>query len=160
MCSSDLRPELTESRFVPNHIPGSHQGDRLYRSGDLARRLPSGELEYIGRIDNQVKLRGFRIELGEIEAALQRHSAIGQAAVIVRDDRLSGSGFSHHAENKRLVAYYTLGNSDNAVSDTVAPRLNELREHLQASLPEYMIPSAFVLMEKLPLTAKIGRAHV
>ncbi|HEV2844130.1 MAG TPA: amino acid adenylation domain-containing protein, partial [Thermoanaerobaculia bacterium] len=121
------RPELTAERFVPN--PFGEPGSRLYRSGDLARRLPDGDLEYLGRIDHQVKIRGFRIELGEIEAALVRHPAVREAVVLVREDR--------------LVAW--------VVGEAVT--LSDLRELAGASLPDYMLPSALVLLEKLPLTA-------
>ncbi|HEX6901809.1 MAG TPA: non-ribosomal peptide synthase/polyketide synthase, partial [Thermoanaerobaculia bacterium] len=121
------RPELTAERFIPN--PFGEPGSRLYRSGDLARRLPDGDLEYLGRIDHQVKIRGFRIELGEIEAALARHPAIREAVVLVRDER--------------LVAW--------VVGEEVT--LSDLRAFAGASLPDYMLPSALVVLDKLPLTA-------
>ncbi|MBT2491914.1 amino acid adenylation domain-containing protein [Streptomyces sp. ISL-96] len=122
------RPELTAGRFVPD--PFGPAGARLYKSGDLARRLPDGSLEFLGRIDDQVKIRGFRIELGEIESALAGHPAVRDAVVVVRDER--------------LVAY--------VVPAGHAPSLGELRAHLAASLPEYMIPAAFVPLDALPLT--------
>ncbi|HEV2844113.1 MAG TPA: amino acid adenylation domain-containing protein, partial [Thermoanaerobaculia bacterium] len=121
------RPELTAERFIPN--PFGEPGSRLYRSGDLARRLPDGDLEYLGRIDHQVKIRGFRIELGEIEAALVRHPAVREAVVLVREDR--------------LVAW--------VVGEAVT--LSDLRAFAGAHLPDYMLPSALVVLEKLPLTA-------
>ncbi len=130
------RPELTAERFIPN--AWGEPGSRLYRSGDLARRLPDGDLEYLGRIDHQVKVRGFRIELGEIESALAAHPAVREAVVLARDS-VTGAG------EKRLVAY--------VVPAGDAPALAELRDALAGSLPEYMLPSALVVLEKLPLTA-------
>ncbi|MBE9053422.1 TauD/TfdA family dioxygenase, partial [Nostocales cyanobacterium LEGE 11386] len=123
--------------------PFSQQGERLYQTGDLARYLPSGEIEYLGRIDYQVKLRGFRIELGEIEAVLSQYSGVQQAVVMVRED---------HPGNKRLVAYIV------PVEDmtlAIAP----LRHWLKEKLPEYMVPDAFVILDTLPLTpnGKINR---
>ncbi len=134
------RPELTAERFVKN----SFQPDsRLYRTGDLARWLPNGTLECLGRVDNQVKIRGFRIELGEIETVLARHAAIAQCVVAARD-----AGFG----DKILAAYFETRSSS-------IPDAADLRNHLKKDLPDYMIPSAFVRMEKLPLTAngKIDR---
>jgi amino acid adenylation domain-containing protein/non-ribosomal peptide synthase protein (TIGR01720 family) len=135
------RPELTAAKFVEDRLTGQ-AGARLYRTGDLARYLPSGDVEYLGRIDDQVKIRGFRIELGEIESALARHPRIRETCVMARQDGL---------ENKRLVAYL--------VCDPPAPEVGELREHLKRTLPDYMIPAAFVFLERLPLTAhgKIDR---
>ncbi|MGI5392237.1 amino acid adenylation domain-containing protein [Streptomyces sp. CA-251251] len=121
------RPALTGERFVAD--PYGPAGTRMYRSGDLARRRADGELEYLGRADDQVKVRGFRIELGEIQTALAQHPAVTQAAVIVRDDR--------------LIAYTT--------GDTVPA--DELRTHLTQTLPAYMIPAAFVTLDAIPLTA-------
>ncbi len=121
------RPELTAQRFVPD--PFGAPGARLYRSGDLARRLPDGDLEYLGRIDHQVKIRGFRIELGEIEAVLSRHPAVSQAIVLVREDV--------------LVAWY--------VGEPVSAA--DLRAALGKELPDYMIPAWFVPLPGLPLTA-------
>ncbi|MEU9291574.1 phosphopantetheine-binding protein, partial [Streptomyces sp. NPDC048275] len=122
------RPALTAERFVAN--PHSTAGSRMYRTGDVVRWTANGQLEYLRRADDQVKLRGFRIELGEIEAVLLRHPTVEQAAVIVRDDR--------------LVAYTT---------GTAATAVEELRQHLATALPAYMIPTAFVTLDVLPLTA-------
>ncbi|MBW8879247.1 MAG: amino acid adenylation domain-containing protein, partial [Acidobacteria bacterium] len=126
------RPELTAERFVPN--PFGEVGSRLYRSGDLARRLPDGDLEYLGRIDHQVKIRGFRIELGEIESALVRHAAVREAVVLAVED-----------PERRLVAWTVP-----VAGET--PSLPDLRSFLAQSLPDYMLPSALVLLEALPLT--------
>ena len=129
------RPELTAERFLPDPFSGK-PGARLYRSGDLARRRPDGDLEYLGRIDGQVKIRGFRIEVGEIEAALHRHPGVHESVVMALPD---GSG------SRRLVAW--------VVGRGAHPSVHELREHLLASLPEYMVPAAFLFLEKLPLTS-------
>ncbi len=129
------RPDLTAARFVPDPFAAT-PGARLYRTGDLGRRLPDGDVEFLGRIDHQVKVRGLRIELGEIEAALARQPGVREAVVVVRSDRSDGS-------DRSLVAYLT-----------GAPTLahSELRAALGAELPDYMVPAAFVLLEKLPLT--------
>jgi len=125
------RPDLTAERFIPS--PFVPKG-RLYKTGDLARYRIDGNVDFLGRNDFQVKLRGFRIELGEIEARLSSHPAIREAAVLVREDEPG---------NKRLVGYYT---SD----EEVAPE--SLRTHLAETLPDYMIPAAYVALEVLPLT--------
>jgi thioesterase domain-containing protein len=127
------RPELTAERFVP-HPFAANTGERLYRSGDLARWI-SGDLEYLGRIDHQVKVRGFRIELGEIESALGRHEAVREAVVLARGD--SGEA--------RLVAYVVFAPGRSATA-------GELRGFVGESLPEYMVPSAFMILPALPLT--------
>jgi aryl carrier-like protein len=129
------RPELTAERFIP-HPFASEPGERLYRTGDKVRWLADGTLEYLGRIDFQVKLRGFRIELGEIESVLASHPTVREAVVVLRED---GS------EGKKLVAYVVPEQGDTA--DTGA-----LRTFVGDKLPEYMVPSAFVLLEALPLT--------
>ncbi|HWM94191.1 MAG TPA: amino acid adenylation domain-containing protein [Thermoanaerobaculia bacterium] len=129
------RPELTAERFIPDAFAG-RPGARLYRSGDLARVRPGGDLEYLGRRDHQVKIRGFRIELGEIEAALTRHPAVREAIVLTRAD---GGG------EAQLVAYLVAPPEE-------APAARDLRQFLMATLPEYMIPSAFVVLDALPLT--------
>jgi amino acid adenylation domain-containing protein len=128
------RAELTAERFVPN--PFGEPGDRLYCTGDLVRSRADGSLEFLGRIDHQVKIRGIRIELGEVEAELARHPAVDAAVVAVRD--AAGAG-------ERLVAWYVSPNQP-------GPTVLELRDHLARRLPETMVPSAFVRLESLPLT--------
>jgi len=129
------RPDLTAERFVPDPFASGPE-DRMYRSGDLARWRSDGSIEYLGRNDQQTKLRGFRIELGEIEAQLAHHPDIKEVSVIARED-VPGE--------KRLVAYLT---SQHGTPPTPA----QLRAHLAVVLPDYMIPSAFVVLEELPLT--------
>jgi amino acid adenylation domain-containing protein len=134
--------DLTASRFVP-HPWGESGGERLYRTGDLGRYLPSGEVQFVGREDQQIKLRGHRIELGEIEAALLTCPDVQEAVVLARED---GSG------EKRLVAYVV-------ARQEAALTSGALRSHLQHLLPEYMLPAVFVLLDSLPLSAngKIDR---
>ena len=129
------RPDLTAEKFVVNPF-GKAGGGRLYRTGDLACYRPDGNIEYRGRVDNQVKLRGFRIELGEIEGALRRHAAVADAVVVLREDQ---------ASDPRLVAYVV-------ESSATAVQTSELRSFLRQTLPDYMVPSIFVTMEALPLT--------
>jgi amino acid adenylation domain-containing protein/non-ribosomal peptide synthase protein (TIGR01720 family) len=129
-------PALTATKFLPDPF-GGEAGARLYRTGDRARFRPDGNLEFLGRLDHQVKIRGFRIELGEIEAALAESPAVRDAVVAARGDGPGG---------KRLVAYVVPAGEP-------APSVGELRSHLAARLPEYMIPAAFVLLPALPLTA-------
>ena len=137
------RPQLTAQRFVADPFVEALDA-RLYRSGDLGRYLPDGNIEFLGRDDSQVKIRGFRIELGEIEAQLAQHPAVRDALVLVRDD----------GADKRLVAYYTVA------ADAPAVEAEALRRHLSATLPEYMLPAAYVRLHALPLTAngKLNRA--
>ncbi len=127
------RPELTAERFVPD--PFGPAGARLYKSGDLARYLADGDVEYLGRIDHQVKIRGFRIELGEIETALTSQPEIREAVVLTREDKPG---------EKRLVAYLV---ADRELTS------GELRDRLKEKLPEYMVPAAFLTLPALPLTA-------
>jgi amino acid adenylation domain-containing protein/FkbM family methyltransferase len=135
------RPEMTAERYVPN--PFSDCGERLFRSGDIVRYLPSGDVEWLWRKDEQVKIRGFRVELGEIENLLAGHESVSEVCVVAREE-VSG--------DKRLVAYVVGREGQSPVNE-------ELRNHLQERLPVYMIPSAFVVLEKLPLTpsGKVNR---
>jgi acyl-coenzyme A synthetase/AMP-(fatty) acid ligase/aryl carrier-like protein len=133
------RPELTAERFVADPFVGE-ANERMYRAGDVGRYLPDGKIEYIGRNDFQVKIRGFRIELGEIEARLAEHAAVREAVVVARED---GAG------DRRLVAYYTAASGE---AGEASVKAEELREHVLAALPEYMVPTAYVALEAMPLT--------
>ncbi|MBW3650620.1 MAG: amino acid adenylation domain-containing protein [Actinobacteria bacterium] len=128
------RPALTAERFVAD--PFGEPGSRMYRTGDVVRRGRDGALEYLGRVDHQVKVRGFRIELGEIETVLGSHPGVTEARVVVREDRPG---------HNQLVAYLV------AEPDR-RPAPEELRSHLSAAVPEYMVPAAFVILDSLPVT--------
>ena len=136
------RPDLTTERFVNSPF---RPGERMYRTGDLARYRPDGTVEYLGRNDSQVKIRGNRIELGEIEAALAAHPGVANVVVLARANSDAG-------DERILVAYVV-------AADDPGPRLAELRAHLTTRVPTYMVPSAFVMLEALPLTpsGKIDR---
>jgi amino acid adenylation domain-containing protein/thioester reductase-like protein len=136
------RPELTQEKFIPNPFEKAAES-RLYKTGDKARYLPDGNIEYLGRIDNQVKIRGFRIELGEIEAVMSQYELLQANCVVVREDTPG---------DKRLVAYIVPQPEQTAT-------VNQLRQFLKSKLPEYMLPSAFVTLESLPLTpsGKVNR---
>ncbi len=136
------RPELTAERFIDDPF-GSTPGARLYRSGDRARWLPDGELEFVGRFDHQVKIRGFRVELGELETVLRGHPGVRDAVVLAPTDSLG---------RKRLVAYVVPAAPERGLSDVLV-------NHMKESLPHYMIPSVFVEMERFPCTpnGKIDR---
>nr|WP_245483934.1 non-ribosomal peptide synthetase [Rhizobium ruizarguesonis] len=136
------RPDLTAERFLADPFSGK-AGARMYRSGDLARYLPDGNLEFLGRNDDQVKIRGFRIEPGEIAARLLEHELVGDAAVVAHADA---------AGDKRLVAYVVVKMTDGSAEADGAGLAASLRAHLGGLLPDYMVPSAFVRLEALPLT--------
>jgi amino acid adenylation domain-containing protein len=140
------RPELTRERFVPDpfsEVPGA----RMYKTGDLARRLPDGNLQFLGRLDDQVKIRGLRVELGEIEAVLTQHPAVRQAVALSTEDR---SG------DKQLVAYAR------TAEDVPAPATTDLRQHLAQKLPSFMIPAHVVVLDSFPLNAngKVDRSKL
>jgi amino acid adenylation domain-containing protein len=134
-------PELTQQKFIRD-VFSDDPTARMYKSGDLAKYLPSGEIEFVGRRDNQVKIRGFRIEPGEIESVLSKHPDVDENAIVVRQDSTG---------NKRLIGYVVRNNESLVESD--------LRRHVQAHLPEYMVPSEFVFLNSMPLTpnGKIDR---
>lgn len=136
------RPELTSDRFIPDPFSAASVAT-LYRTGDSARWRNDGMLDHLGRLDFQVKLHGFRIELGEIEATLDRHPTVRQGIVVINEDATG---------DKRLVAYLV-------PNEGLIPSVSVLRDHLREKLPEYMVPSAFVMLEKFPLTpnGKIDR---
>lgn len=133
-------PELTAERFLPDPFAADPEA-RMYRSGDLCRWLPDGNLEFLGRLDDQVKLRGFRVEPGEIETVLRRHAAVRQCAVVAHQE----------AGETQLVAY--------VVAEAERPSSQELRRYLAEHLPDYMVPSAFVALDTLPLagSGKVDR---
>ncbi|MGH8930567.1 MAG: AMP-binding protein [Egibacteraceae bacterium] len=132
------RPGLTAERFVPDEF-GDQPGGRLYRTGDLVKWTADGELEFLGRVDRQVKVRGFRIETGEVEVALLRHERVAECAVLARSSQGGATG-----TNDTLVAY--------VVPDGPAPPALELREAVAAVLPEHMVPGVIVMLDGMPLT--------
>ncbi|WP_166664381.1 non-ribosomal peptide synthetase [Actinophytocola oryzae] len=136
------RPGLTASRFVPD--PFGPPGERMYRTGDLVRWLPGGTLEFLGRLDHEVKIRGFRVDLGEVEAAVLTHPGLAHAVVVARADARG---------SRRLVAYVVANRAP-------APTTAELRAHLHDRLPDYMVPAAFVVLDTIPLNpnGKVDRA--
>ena len=139
------RADLTAERFLPNAF-STIPGERLYRTGDLVRLMPDGNLEFLGRRDDQVKVRGYRIELGEIESALEGHDSVDQAAVAVHEDERG---------EKRLVAYLVGTSKEQST-------LNDLSQYLKSRLPQYMVPDSVVWLQSLPLTAngKIDRRRL
>jgi len=139
------RPELTAAKFIPDPFRDPGEG-RLYKTGDMARYLPDGNIEFLGRIDNQVKIRGFRIEIGEIETTLSQHPTVKETVVMVRED---------NPGNKYIVAYI-VPESESEIAPEIVP---QLKQHLKEKLAEYMVPSAFVILPQLPLTpsGKVNR---
>src|SRR5438045_2250165 len=132
------RASLTAERFVGN--PYGKAGERMYRTGDVVRWRGDGKLEFIGRVDGQVKVRGYRVELGEVEAWLRKLKGVGEAVVIAGEDEVGGGG-------KRLLGY--------VVGEKRGEELEgeQLRRELREKLPEYMVPAVIVRLEKMPLTA-------
>jgi amino acid adenylation domain-containing protein len=143
------RPALTAASFIPDPFTAT-AGTRLYRTGDLARYRADGEIEFVGRVDQQVKVRGFRIELGEIEAVLRQHEAVRDAVVLARQDQPGDT---------RLVAYVVENTEAQSSTEQSGSLASELRSFLSNLLPHYMVPSVFMLLERFPLTAagKIDR---
>jgi acyl carrier protein len=131
------RPELAAEKFVPDPFSGDEPGARLYKTGDRVRRRADGDIEFLGRLDGQVKLRGFRVEPGEVEGVLNGHHAVRESVVVLREDAPG---------KKRLVAYVVPS------QDATTPSVDELRGFLREKLPEYMVPSSFVTLDTLPLT--------
>ena len=131
------RPELTAEKFIP-HPFSSSPGARLYKTGDVARYLPDGNLEYVGRKDRQIKIRGFRVELGEVELALAQHAAIQEAYL---------TAYEEEAGQKRLVAYVVCDQGEEALTTSA------LRKFLKERLPDYMIPAIFIFLDQLPLNS-------
>ncbi|MBD2385061.1 non-ribosomal peptide synthetase/type I polyketide synthase [Cylindrospermum sp. FACHB-282] len=132
------QPELTAEKFIPSPFQNS---ERLYKTGDLARYLPDGNIEFLGRIDHQVKIRGYRLEVGEVESVFGKHPGVQQAVILARVEEQSG--------DKRLVAYWVPVQTESA--DVPSP--HELRQFLLEQLPDYMVPSALIKLESIPLTA-------
>src|SRR5258706_11012508 len=130
------RPDLTAEKFIPNPFT-EEAGERLYKTGDLARYLPDGNIEFLGRMDHQVKIRGFRIECGEIESVLREHSSIQETIVLAKEDPEG---------NKSLVSYLV------PKTQETKPNTTDLRNYLKDKLPDYMIPSYFIFLDSLPLT--------
>ncbi len=135
------RPTLTEEKFIQNPF-NDDCNDRLYRTGDLVRWLPDGNLEYMGRLDEQVKVRGFRVELGEIENTFLAHETIAGAVVVARE----------YGSDKRIVAYVVENHDPTTSEPIMSSQVDNWRQYLSKSLPEYMIPSSFVVLDSLPLT--------
>jgi acyl carrier protein len=136
------RPDMTAEKFIPNPF-AFEPGARVYKTGDSARHMPDGNVEFLGRLDHQVKIRGLRVELGEIEAAIAAHEGVREALVTLRQDETG---------DKRLVGYLVPCNG--GLGD-----LSGLKDHLKKSLPQHMVPSAFVTLDQFPLTSngKIDR---
>jgi amino acid adenylation domain-containing protein len=143
------RAELTAERFVPDPYT-TEAGARIYKTGDLARWQPDGNIDFVGRDDFQVKIRGFRVELGEIEAQLGKHAGVREAIVVAREET---------AGDKRLVAYYTSREKQPGEALVAA---EDLRAHLTAGLPQYMVPTAYLRLDRIPLTAsgKVDRKNL
>ena len=148
------QPELTKKKFIPNAFATAEDtqngiNQTLYKTGDLAKWLPDGNIEYLGRIDTQVKIRGFRIELGEIESLLNQYPEIKNSVVVVQGTQ----------KNKQLIGFYLLNDSLSSNVGVVELETEKLRSYLKEKLPDYMIPSGFVALNEIPLTpnGKVNR---
>src|SRR6185503_6043694 len=148
------QPGLTAEKFIP-HLYSGAGGERLYGTGDLGRYLADGNIEFLGRIDEQVKIRGYRIELGEIEAVLNEHEGVSQAVVIARQQGNKSQRLIAYVVLRRDAHVFEIGDeSEHAVEGrSEKDRGQELRDYLEKYLPGYMVPSAMVMMDKMPLTA-------
>ena len=135
--------ELTKEKFIPN-LFSDEPGSRLYRTGDVGRYLPIGNIEFLGRSDSQVKIRGFRVELGEIESVLEQHPSIQNAVVLTREDQFG---------DKRLVAYCS-------PKEKSILTIEAIKSHISKRLPVYMVPSMIIVLDALPMTAshKVDRS--
>ena len=151
------RPELTAEKFIPNPF-SNEPGARLYKTGDLARYLPDGNIEFLGRIDQQVKIRGFRVESGEIEAVLCQHAGVREAVVVARDEEVENAECGSRMAEDQKSKIENLKSAEKRLVAYVVPHqeqtlaVHELRSFLKQKLPEYMVPSAFVFLDALPLT--------
>jgi acyl carrier protein len=153
------KPDLTAEKFIP-HPFTDEPGSRVYKTGDQARYLPNGNIQFLGRVDHQVKIRGFRIEPGEIEAALGEHPSVRETVVVAREDATAEhqpvdnpkSVIENRKSGKRLVAYIVC-------NDNRTVQIDELRTSLKSKLPDYMVPSVFVFLDGLPLdpNGKVNR---
>jgi amino acid adenylation domain-containing protein/thioester reductase-like protein len=146
------QPELTDERFILNPLIINRQ-EKFYKTGDLARYLPDGNIEYLGRVDRQVKIRGYRVETGEIEAVLEQHHKVREAVVIAVESKPEDKR-KHILGDKRLVVYVLPETETVTIRTSFSeiPFTRELRQFLQQKLPEYMIPSAFMFVKEFPLT--------
>ena len=138
------RPQLSEERFIPNPFKSTRGGEKLYKTGDLGKWMPDGNIEFLGRSDYQVKYKGFRIELGEIEIALSRYELVKEVVAVLKNKNEIG--------NQKLVAYVTVDGGRRTVDGKPSINVSEIRSFLAKQLPEYMLPTNYVVLDKMPLT--------
>jgi acyl carrier protein len=152
------RPDLTAERFIPNPLSRA-EGERLYKTGDVARILPDGTIEFLGRRDEQVKLRGYRVELGEIEQTLNAHPQVRESAATVREDKPGDQRLVAYVVARSELLYQTKIETDGSELPPDTLTTSALQNYLRERLPDYMVPSTFVRLEKLPTLAngKIDR---